>query len=121
MRVRQDALNWLKVTVTNFYKNVHLLTSIYKKCMDSLQEAFIHTPEPCDARFIMDAHFLFDVLWTVEQKASTHCNDNAWRGQDHFLYNSYCINLKEESHTHLCLVGVKTRLIFFFRWTYPLS
>ncbi len=31
--------------------------------MDSLQEAFIHTPEPCDARFIMDAHFLFNVLF----------------------------------------------------------
>ncbi len=34
--------------------------------MDSLQEAFIHPPELCEARFIMDA--LFDVFWTVEQK-----------------------------------------------------
>ncbi len=36
--------------------------------MDSLQEAFIYAPEPCEACFIMDAHALFDDLWTVEQK-----------------------------------------------------
>ncbi len=36
--------------------------------MDSLQEAFIHPPEPCEARFIIDARALFDVFWTVEQK-----------------------------------------------------
>ncbi len=36
--------------------------------MDSLQEAFIHPPEPCEARFIMDACTLFDLFWTVEQK-----------------------------------------------------
>uniref|UniRef100_A0A9J7ZFG7 Large ribosomal subunit protein uL23 n=1 Tax=Cyprinus carpio carpio TaxID=630221 RepID=A0A9J7ZFG7_CYPCA len=36
------------------------------KCMDSLQEAFIHPPEPCEARFIMDAHALFDDLWTIQ-------------------------------------------------------
>ncbi len=36
--------------------------------MDFLQEAFIHLLEPCEARFIMDAHALFDVFWTMEQK-----------------------------------------------------
>ncbi len=36
--------------------------------MDSLQVAFIHAPEPCEARFIMDARTLFDAFWTVEQK-----------------------------------------------------
>ncbi len=36
--------------------------------MDSLQEAFIHSPEPCEAHFIMDVHALFDCFWTVEQK-----------------------------------------------------
>ncbi len=46
--------------------------------------AFIHTPEPCDAHFIMDARFLFDILWILEQKAPTHCNDNAWKSQDNF-------------------------------------
>ncbi len=35
--------------------------------MDSLQEAFIHPPKPCESSFIMDAHPLFDVFWTVEQ------------------------------------------------------
>ncbi len=39
-----------------------------QKLMDSLQEAFIHAPELCEARFIMDALALFDVFWTVEQK-----------------------------------------------------
>ncbi len=27
--------------------------------MDSLQEAFIHPPAPCETRFIMDARTLF--------------------------------------------------------------
>ncbi len=35
--------------------------------MDSLQEAFIHPPEPCEARFITDARTLFDYFWTVEK------------------------------------------------------
>ncbi len=38
------------------------------KCMDSLQEAFIHPPEPREARFIIDTRALFEVFWTVEQK-----------------------------------------------------
>ncbi len=29
--------------------------------MDSLQEAFIHPPDPCKAHFIMVAHALFDI------------------------------------------------------------
>ncbi len=71
-----------------------------QKHMDLLQEAFIHTPELCEARFIMDARTLFHVFWTVDNKApaSPHCN--AWRGQDNFLYNSDWIRLKEESHIH---------------------
>ncbi len=36
--------------------------------MDSLQEAFIHVLEPCEAHFHMVAHTLFDDLWTVDQK-----------------------------------------------------
>ncbi len=36
--------------------------------MDSLQEAFIQAPDPCEACFIRDARALFDVLWTVEIK-----------------------------------------------------
>ncbi len=71
--------------------------------MDSLQEALIRALEPCEARFIMDAHTLFDVFWTIEQK---HFNDNAWNSQDNFLYNSDWIHLKEESHIHPgCLEG----------------
>ncbi len=38
------------------------------KRMDLLQEAFIHPPEPCEARFNMDGCALFDCFWTVEQK-----------------------------------------------------
>ncbi len=65
--------------------------------MDSLQEAFIHPPEPCEARFIMDGCALFDYFWTVEQKH----HSNAWKSQDNFKRNSNWIRLKEESHTHL--------------------
>ncbi len=36
--------------------------------MDLLQDFFIYPPGACEARFIMDAHALFDVFWTVEQK-----------------------------------------------------
>ncbi len=36
--------------------------------MDSLQEAFIHPPEPCEARFITDARTLFHIFWTVDKK-----------------------------------------------------
>ncbi len=39
-----------------------------QKRMDSLQEALIHSPELCEACFIADAHTLFNVFWTVEQK-----------------------------------------------------
>ncbi len=41
-----------------------------QKRMDSLQEVFIHPPEPCEARFIM---------WTVDCSTETpaHRNDNA--------------------------------------------
>ncbi len=39
-----------------------------QKCMDLLQEAFIHPPEPCEACFITDACTLFNIFWTVEQK-----------------------------------------------------
>ncbi len=38
-----------------------------QKRMDSLQEAFIHGPEPCEAHFIMDAHTLFNVSRAVVQ------------------------------------------------------
>ncbi len=58
--------------------------------MESLQEAFIHALELCEARFI-----------TTETETPTHCNDKAWNSQDNFLYNSDWIRLKEESHIHL--------------------
>ncbi len=36
--------------------------------MDSLQGAFIHPPEPCEARFIKDACSIFHVFRTVYSK-----------------------------------------------------
>ncbi len=36
--------------------------------MDSLQEAFIHPPEPCEACFITDTSALFHVFWIVDKK-----------------------------------------------------
>ncbi len=38
------------------------------KHMDSLQEAFIHPPEPRKARFITDARTLFHIFWIVDKK-----------------------------------------------------
>ncbi len=38
-----------------------------QKRMDSLQEAFIHPPEPCEAHFIMDSCTLFYVLDCVTE------------------------------------------------------
>ncbi len=68
--------------------------------MDSLQEAFIHAREPCEARFIMNIWRLVD-SWT-----ETPDRDRDWKSQDNFLYNSDWIRLKEESHIHLgCLEG----------------
>ncbi len=63
--------------------------------MDSLQQAFIHPPEPCDAR-IMDAHTLFKASWTVEQKHPPTAIIELGSGQDNFYYNSDWIRLKEE-------------------------
>ncbi len=74
--------------------------------MDSLQEAFIHSPEPCEARFIMDVHALFEVFWTVEQKHLATAMITLGRARTIFLCNSDWIRLKEESHIHLgCLEG----------------
>ncbi len=36
--------------------------------MYSLQEAFIHAPERCEAHFITDARTLFDYLWLLKRK-----------------------------------------------------
>ncbi len=55
-----------------------------QKCLSSLQEAFIHPPEPFQAHFIMDTHTLFDVFWTVQIELPSHCSDNAWKSQDNF-------------------------------------
>ncbi len=76
-----------------------------QKRIDSLQEAYIHPPEPCDVRFIMDGHALLTFCGQLK-KTPTHCNDKVWKTKDNFLYNSDWIRLKEESHIHLgCLEG----------------
>ncbi len=36
--------------------------------MDSLQEAFMHRSEPCEAHFIMDVYALFHSFWTIDKK-----------------------------------------------------
>ncbi len=51
---------------------------ILQKRMDSLQEAFIHPPEPCEARFITDERSLL----LTKTPALPHWK--AWRGQDNF-------------------------------------
>ncbi len=46
------------------------------KMQDSLQVAFIHLPEPCEARFITDVCALFDYFWIVEQKHLPYSHSN---------------------------------------------
>ncbi len=77
-----------------------------QKRMDSLQEAFIHPTELCDARFFNGcAHFYFTSSGLLTKSTRLH-HCKAWRGQDNFLYNSDWIRLKEESHIHLgCFEG----------------
>ncbi len=59
--------------------------------------AFIKPPELCEALFMMDGcTFLgFKISTTI------HYHYKAWKSQDIFLYNSNCINLKEQSHIPL--------------------
>ncbi len=72
--------------------------------MDSLQEAFIHPPEPCEARFIMHALYFTSSGLLTKSTRLPHCK--AWRGRDNVLCNSDWICLKEESHIHLgCFEG----------------
>ncbi len=65
-----------RTTVSGSEKKVfitfHIWICILQKSMDTLQEAFIHPPEPCDARFITDARTLFQVFWTVDKKTRTY-------------------------------------------------
>ncbi len=66
-----------------------------QKCIDLLQEAFIHPPEPCDARFNMDACTYLTTFGLLNK--NTHpCHYKAWKSQDNFLYTSDWIHLKEE-------------------------
>ncbi len=45
------------------HKTVYIVLNIQKR-IDSLQEAFIHPPEPCDAHFNMDGGALFHSFFT---------------------------------------------------------
>ncbi len=68
----QKTSNKVRVSIIKLKRKVFIMFGIWifflQKHMDSLQEAFVHAPEPCEARFIMDACILFDVFWTVKQK-----------------------------------------------------
>ncbi len=54
--------------------------------MDSLQEAFIHPLEPCEASFITDAHFISHPLNWIQQ-TPVYPHGKAWKGHDNFFYN----------------------------------
>ncbi len=57
---------------------------ILQKHMDSLQEDFIQPPEPCEARFITDAHTFILRLLNCWQKAPAYPHCKAWRCQNNF-------------------------------------
>ncbi len=54
------------MTVSGSERKVFITFEIWifflQKRMDSLQEAFIHPPEPCEACFITDARTLFHIF-----------------------------------------------------------
>ncbi len=72
-----------------------------QKHIDSLQEAFVHPPEPCEARFIMDRCDYLHFFWTVEQKHPPTAIIKPGRARTFFKYYSDWIHLKEKSHIHL--------------------
>ncbi len=55
--------------------------------MNTLHAPFIHTPEPCEACFIVEARALFNMFWTVKEKHPNHHEDKLclymkfWRGR----------------------------------------
>ncbi len=55
-----------RMTVSGSERKVFITFEIWifflQKRMDSLQEAFIHPPEPCEACFITDARTLFHIF-----------------------------------------------------------
>ncbi len=87
----------------------------FTKRIDSLQEAFIHPPEPCGTLFTMGWMRCFGLL----KITPIHCHYKSWKSQDFFKYNSDCIHLKEESHIHLAWGWVNHGVIFIFEWTNP--
>ncbi len=55
--------------------------------MDSLQEAFIHPLEQCEACFIMDVHALFYFFWTVEKKKKHPLTPIQTLGRARIIFN----------------------------------
>ncbi len=51
-----------------------------QKCIDSLQEAFIHPPEPCDACCNMDGCALLTTFGLLNKTR----HYKAWKSQDNF-------------------------------------
>ncbi len=95
---------------------------ILQKCMDSLQEAFIHSPEPCEACFITDVHTLFHVFWTVDKKHTLIPIVRLGGARTIFNITPIGFVWKRKSYTPRMLWGwVKHRLIFIFGWTNPLT
>ncbi len=69
--------------------------------MDSLQEAFIHPPEPCEACFIIDAHTLFDVFIYI-------CiYPNIWLRPTRVVFSTWLFILKNIVFTYLLLGRVQ--------------
>ncbi len=58
------------------------LTKMHQFATGGLQ--YIHPPEPCEGRFIMDVRALFDYFWTAEKKKHTYSHSKAWKSKDNF-------------------------------------
>ncbi len=69
----------IKSMIGNDWLTTHLNAHFsYKNSWIRYRRPLFTRLEPCEARFITDAHVLFHVFWTVEKAlAYPHCN--AWR------------------------------------------
>ncbi len=86
--------------------------------MDSLQEAFIHPPEPCEACFIMDERALFDVLWTVQQKhlnINNPCSPASPQPFPHLFLFLFALSLQINAKT-ICIMNFLLAIILI---TFP--
>ncbi len=86
------------------------------KCINSLQEAFINSLEPCRVLFMMDGC----TFWGFKISTPIHCHFKSWKSQDIFYITRIVFIRKRKSYT-LAWGWANLELIQIFGWTIPLK